>query len=110
MIAQGATNEEVSIFRQPDTGDFEAARSQGSGRRAVPWTQRQYSADLSVAREVWRYGRIDNDRDRGSEMAIKLVGLHDLTASDLILSRELWLPIDVIVGVYFCVTAYKAEI
>lgn|GEM_PF-6066668 len=28
---------------------------------------------------------IDNDRDRGSEMAIKLVGLHDLTASDFIL-------------------------
>ena len=28
---------------------------------------------------------LDNDRDRGSEMAIKLVGLHDLTASDFIL-------------------------
>lgn len=28
---------------------------------------------------------IDNDRDRGSEMAIKLVGLHDLTVSDFIL-------------------------
>lgn len=28
---------------------------------------------------------VDNDRDIGSEMAIKLVGLHDLTASDFIL-------------------------
>jgi hypothetical protein len=28
---------------------------------------------------------VDNDSDSGSEMAIKLVGLHDLTASDFIL-------------------------
>ena len=52
MIAEGATDEEVSIYRQSDHGDFEAARSLSSGGGAVPRTQRQHGPDLSVAIEV----------------------------------------------------------
>src|SRR5690606_37076082 len=66
LIAEGATDEEVSIFRQPDPGDFEAARSRGSGGGTVPRTQREYGADLSVAFEVWRHGRVADEATEGA--------------------------------------------
>ena len=52
MIAEGATDEEVSIYRQSDHGDFEAARGGRSVSRTVPSGSRGKAVMPSQRREM----------------------------------------------------------
>lgn len=52
MIAQGANDEEVSISRQQDLIDSQAARGCNSSIR---------SADLPMTGQMWWYGRSINE-------------------------------------------------
>lgn len=66
MIAEGPVHQEVSIFRQPDTGDPEAARSGRPGRGLGPRAQRQHGTDLSVAGQVWWHGCFADEAAEGA--------------------------------------------
>src|SRR5690606_6623817 len=59
-------HEEVTLYGQPDHGDFEAGRVRCSGSRAMSRARHEQRHVLQVARQVWRHGHIPDEAPQGT--------------------------------------------